>query len=78
MSGMREEKSSSSSSAGIGFTGLLQLVFITLKLCGVIDWPWKYVLIPLWIDIAVVVVLLIIVVVLAIRKVNKEEHEYQS
>lgn len=75
---MREEKSSSGSSAGIGFTGLLQLVFITLKLCGVIDWPWKCVLIPLWIDIAVVVVLLIIVAVLAIRKVNKEEHEYQS
>lgn len=71
---MREEKSSSSS-AGIGFTGLLQLVFITLKLCGVINWPWKYVLIPLWIDIAVVVVILLVIVVLAIRKVDKENKE---
>lgn len=71
---MREEKSSSSS-AGIGFTGLLQLVFITLKLCGVINWPWKYVLIPLWIDIAVVVVILLVVMVLAIRKVDKENKE---
>lgn len=71
---MREEKSSSSS-AGIGFTGLLQLVFITLKLCGVINWPWKYVLIPLWIDITVVVVILLVVMVLAIRKVDKENKE---
>ena len=71
---MREEKSSSSS-AGVGFTGLLQLVFITLKLCGVINWPWKYVLIPLWIDIAVVVVILLVVMVLAIRKVDKENKE---
>lgn len=74
MSDMREEKSSSSS-AGIGFTGLLQLVFITLKLCGVINWPWKYVLIPLWIDIAVVVVILLVVMILAIRKVDKENKE---
>ena len=72
---MREEKSSSGSSAGIGFTGLLQLVFITLKLCGVINWPWKYVLIPLWIDIAVVVVILLVVMILAIRKVDKENKE---
>ena len=74
MSSMREEKSSSSS-AGVGFTGLLQLVFITLKLCGVINWPWKYVLIPLWIDITVVVVILLVVMVLAIRKVDKENKE---
>ena len=74
MSSMREEKSSSSS-AGVGFTGLLQLVFITLKLCGVINWPWKYVLIPLWIDIAVVVVILLVVMILAIRKVDKENKE---
>lgn len=75
MSDIREEKSSSGSSASIGFTGLLQLVFITLKLCGVIDWPWKYVLIPLWIDITVVVVTLLVVVVLTIRKVDKENKE---
>ena len=41
--------SSSSSSAGIGFTGLLTVAFIVLKLCHVIDWPWIWVLSPLWI-----------------------------
>ena len=30
----------------IGFFGLLQIVFITLKLCGVIDWEWWAVLLP--------------------------------
>ena len=32
----------------IGFTGLLALVFITLKLTGHIDWAWVWVLAPLW------------------------------
>ena len=32
---------------GIGFTGLLTIVFITLKLLGVIKWSWLWVLSPL-------------------------------
>ena len=39
---------SSSSSSGIGFFGLLAIVFITLKLTGVINWSWWWVLAPLW------------------------------
>lgn len=39
----------SSSSGGIGFAGLLTIVFITLKLCGKIDWSWWWVLSPIWI-----------------------------
>jgi len=42
--------SSSSSSAGIGFSGLLTVAFIVLKLCHVIDWAWVWVLSPLWIS----------------------------
>ena len=41
--------SSSSSSSGIGFTGLLTIVFITLKLLGKIDWSWWWILSPIWI-----------------------------
>lgn len=40
---------SSSSSGGIGFFGLLTIVFITLKLVGYIDWSWWWVLSPIWI-----------------------------
>lgn len=32
----------------IGFLGLLALLFIGLKLAGVIDWSWWYILMPLW------------------------------
>lgn len=38
------------SSGGIGFAGLLTIVFITLKLTGVIAWSWMWVLSPLWIS----------------------------
>ncbi|MFA5261527.1 MAG: hypothetical protein WC450_09890 [Candidatus Omnitrophota bacterium] len=41
--------SSSSSSRGTGLAGLLAIVFITLKLCKVIDWSWWWVLAPIWI-----------------------------
>lgn len=40
---------------GVSFSGLLTIVFITLKLCGVINWSWIYVLAPLWFVPAVVV-----------------------
>lgn len=40
----------------IGFFGLLSIVFITLKLCGVIAWSWWWVTSPLW-GVAAVVTL---------------------
>ena len=42
--------SSSSFSGGVGFPGLLTVVFIALKLTGNITWPWVWVLSPLWIS----------------------------
>ena len=45
------DKNSSSSSSGIGFSGLLTVVFITLKLLGVIDWSWWWVISPIWIPV---------------------------
>lgn len=39
----------SSSSGGIGFVGLLTILFIGLKLGKVIDWSWWWVLSPMWI-----------------------------
>lgn len=39
--------SSSASSGGIGFFGLLAIVFITLKLTHVIEWSWWWVLAPI-------------------------------
>ena len=39
---------SSSNGSGIVFLELLALVFITLKLVGVIQWSWWWVLSPIW------------------------------
>lgn len=44
----------STSSGGIGFAGLLTIVFITLKLTHYIDWSWWWVLSPLWLGLALV------------------------
>ena len=48
----------------VGIAGTLTIVFIVLKLCGLITWSWWWVLSPLWISeilwtIFVVVVLLV-------------------
>lgn len=48
--------SSSSSSGGIGFFGLLTIVFIVLKLLGIIDWEWIWVLAPIWIPLSLVLI----------------------
>lgn len=46
---------------GIGFDGLLTIVFITLKLLNVIDWSWWWVLSPMWIPCIIIAVLTIII-----------------
>ena len=44
----------------VGFLGILGLIFITLKLTGVIDWAWVWVLSPLWI-VAILVLLVVLI-----------------
>lgn len=46
---------SSNNQHGITFVGALQVLFIGLKLAGVIDWPWHVVLLPLILDVILVV-----------------------
>ena len=49
-------------SSGIGFCGLLTIVFIVLKLVGVISWSWLWVLSPIWIVLLIVIALVIVYV----------------
>lgn len=42
--------------AGIGFSGLLLLLFIALKLTNVIEWSWLWVLSPVWIPFVLILV----------------------
>ena len=43
------------------FTPTLTLIFITLKLCKVINWSWWWVLSPLLIPIGIVTILWLVV-----------------
>lgn len=54
---------------GIGFTGLLTIVFIILKLCKVITWSWLWVLSPLWI---IFLFCLLVIIIFMITNENLE------
>ena len=53
--------SKTQASGGIGVVGLLGVVFVTLKLCGVIDWSWLWVTAPFWAGFALLFAILVIV-----------------
>lgn len=59
----RTMSSSPSSSGGIGFGCALAILFIGLKLGGVITWPWLWVLSPLWIPLVIAVGVLVIILI---------------
>ena len=47
-------RTNNANSGGIGFLGLLTILFIGLKLTGYITWSWWWVLAPLWLGLVVV------------------------
>lgn len=53
-------ESENASSGGIGFAGLLTVLFIGLKLTGAITWSWWWVLSPLWLGWAIVLLIVAI------------------
>lgn len=55
---------SNTTSGGIGFCGVLCIVFIVLKLLGKITWSWLWVLSPMWIPIAIVLSIFIIFIII--------------
>ena len=57
-------KNNSSGSGGIGVCGLLTILFIALRLTGFINWPWIWVVSPIWISLAFWLILLILVTIL--------------
>lgn len=56
-----------SAGTGIGFCGLLTLVFIVLKLVGVINWSWLWVLSPIWIPTILVCIIMIVLIIITGR-----------
>lgn len=52
------------------FWTLLQILFIALKLIGVISWSWAWVLAPTWIGFITSLIILVIAFII-IKKVNE-------
>lgn len=70
---MKDSKNTTTVSGGIGFTGVLTIVFIVLKLLKVINWSWLWVLSPIWISagLTILIFLLIIIFIFAIGIIKK-------
>ena len=67
---MSSNNNSNSGVKGIGFTGLLTIVFITLKLCGIINWSWWWVLSPILISTASALIILSILDIIVALKMK--------
>ena len=75
---MNDNNKSSGSSGGIFWT-LLAVAFILLKVTHLIDWPWVWVLAPIWIPAAIaltaiVIVLIVVLTKEAIRSLERRNH----
>lgn len=66
-----------SHSGGIGFVGLLTILFIGLKLTGFIEWSWLWVLAPIWMSILLVAVSLVLMLVLIGLDSYNEKNPFQ-
>lgn len=60
---------------GLGLGTVLTIIFVVLKLVGVIDWSWVWVLAPFWITVAISLVfslIALLIVVIAAIVVGKD------
>jgi len=64
-------ENASSAGGGIGFAGLLTIVFIVLKLTGFIGWSWIWVLSPLWIGFLVAISVILFAMIAAFIIIKK-------
>ena len=51
---------------GLGFADALALLFIALKLCGIINWSWIWVVSPIGISISFLGLIFLVIVVISI------------
>lgn len=78
------EKKTVVNNNGIGFLSLLSIIFIVLKLVGVISWSWWWVLSPILVQVGFWVIMLIglliglLVIKMQERKINKKTKEIED
>lgn len=59
------------SSGCIGLADILLVTFIVLKLTHVVEWPWVWVLSPMWIPISVLAVLCVVLLCIKLYRSAK-------
>ena len=68
------------SGGGLGLSGVLTVVFVVLKLVGVINWSWVWVLSPLWISISLSIVIItaaVIIMLLADKNEDRKKDKWK-
>lgn len=68
MSRVKVYHENQASKGGIGFVGVLQVAFIVLKLCKVIDWSWIWVLAPMWMSFGLGLLIIFLALIIALAK----------
>ena len=58
---MSASDQTSSAAGGIGVVGLLGVLFVGLKLTGIIDWSWWWVTAPFWGGFALLLGILVLI-----------------
>lgn len=70
---MKDKNTKKITYRGMSLWGVLTTIFVVLKLVGVIDWPWIWVLSPLWIGFLVGCVVIAVIVAIGVWVFNKED-----
>lgn len=66
------------SGGGIGIGTVVTIVFVILKLIGVIDWSWVWVLCPLWISLGLSIILFGVAVLLNVLCAHKRRKRLEK
>ena len=60
-------------SSGLGLSTVLTIIFVVLKLVGVIAWSWWWVFSPILIDIGLNIIVAVVCAIYIVRHDNKHE-----
>ncbi len=55
---------------GVNYLHILTLIFVTLKLCGIINWKWIFVIMPSLISIGLTIFLIVIALIVMLIAKN--------
>ena len=69
-------KNTKTTTTGISLLGVLQIIFIVLKLCGLVDWSWWKVFIPMWIGLGIIAAFLLLYLVILIIAYIYDKHSW--